>query len=247
MPTVLVILGVVSQKDRQGNVSDFLHRVRCLVSVLYLDWQHSTDSDREVWKGSPDTSGAICQNLWYLNWHIGGWPGSNRLCTWMASFFPSLIVLTFSQSVLSCVKAVQIFVDAKPSIISSTKAASLLPYLKNASTVSYSMLQSFTFLIIEQIEEQNIADNLLRIFRACIPSMTKAALKFGQELQTSLQLMIVKPSSAGGLQVMLCSTFQIFCWHLASDDARGHRLLLCGGEPFNARLYKSHWAIKVVS
>jgi cohesin loading factor subunit SCC2 len=31
--------------------------------------------------------------------------------------------------------------------------------------------------------------------------MTKAALKFGQELQISLQLMIVKPSSAGGLQV----------------------------------------------
>jgi cohesin loading factor subunit SCC2 len=50
--------------------------------------------------------------------------------------FLSLIVLTFPQSVLSCVKAVQIFVDAKPSIISSTKAASLLPYLKNASTVS---------------------------------------------------------------------------------------------------------------
>jgi cohesin loading factor subunit SCC2 len=72
------------------------------------------------------------------------------------------------------------------------------------------MLQSFNFLIIEQIEEQNIADNLLRIFRACIPSMTKAALKFGQELQTSLQLMIVKPSSAGGLQVILGIPFQIF-------------------------------------
>jgi hypothetical protein len=37
MPTVLVILGVVSQKDRQANVSDFLHRVRSLASVRYLD------------------------------------------------------------------------------------------------------------------------------------------------------------------------------------------------------------------
>jgi hypothetical protein len=27
MPLVLVILGVVSQKDRQGNVADFLHKV----------------------------------------------------------------------------------------------------------------------------------------------------------------------------------------------------------------------------
>jgi cohesin loading factor subunit SCC2 len=72
------------------------------------------------------------------------------------------------------------------------------------------MPQSSNFLIIEQVEEQNIADNLLRIFRACIPSMTKAALKFGQELQTSLQLMIVKPSSAGGLQVISSITFQIF-------------------------------------
>lgn len=127
-----------------------------------------------------------------------------------AFYFSSLIVLTFTQSVLSCVKAVQIFVDAKPSIISSTKAASLLPYLKNASTVGFSEPQSFKFLIIEQIEEQNIADNLLRIFRACIPSMTKAALKFGQELQTSLQLMIVKPSSAGGLQVILGIGFPTF-------------------------------------
>jgi hypothetical protein len=31
MPTVLVILGVVAQKDRQVNVSDFLHRVGSLV------------------------------------------------------------------------------------------------------------------------------------------------------------------------------------------------------------------------
>jgi hypothetical protein len=36
MPTVLVILGVVSQKDRQANVSDFLHRVGSLVPVLFL-------------------------------------------------------------------------------------------------------------------------------------------------------------------------------------------------------------------
>jgi len=106
------------------------------------------------------------------------------------------------KSVLSCVKAVQIFVDAKPSIISSAKAASLIPYLKNASTVRKLFCGAF-FLIIEQTEEQNIADNLLRIFRACIPSMTKAALKFGQDLQASLQLMIVKPSSTGGLQVLL--------------------------------------------
>lgn len=58
----------------------------------------------------------------------------------------TLTSLIFLQSVLSCVKAVQIFVDARPSIISSTKAASLLPYLKNASTVSPVRLQALTFL-----------------------------------------------------------------------------------------------------
>lgn len=39
------------------------------------------------------------------------------------------------QTVVSCVKAVQIFVNIRPSIISSAKATTLLPYLKNAPTV----------------------------------------------------------------------------------------------------------------
>jgi len=36
MPTVLVILGVVSQKDRQANVADFLHKVGPLVLIFQL-------------------------------------------------------------------------------------------------------------------------------------------------------------------------------------------------------------------
>lgn len=50
-------------------------------------------------------------------------------------------------------------------------------------------------------EEQTISDYLLKIYRLCIPTMPKTALKFGQELQTTLQPMVIKPSSAGGITV----------------------------------------------
>jgi hypothetical protein len=60
--------------------------------------------------------------------------------------------------------------------------------------------------------------------------MTKAATKFGQELQTNLQLMIVKPSSTGGLQVSLLRTWIRFGSSLITDHARSDRLLLCSCE-----------------
>jgi cohesin loading factor subunit SCC2 len=52
-----------------------------------------------------------------------------------------------------------------------------------------------------QAEEQATSDYLLKIFRTCIPHMPKTAAKFGQELQSALQPMILKPSTSGGLQV----------------------------------------------
>jgi cohesin loading factor subunit SCC2 len=45
------------------------------------------------------------------------------------------------------------------------------------------------------------SDYLLKIFRVSIPHMPKTAVKFGNELQLALQPMILKPSTAGGVQV----------------------------------------------
>jgi cohesin loading factor subunit SCC2 len=45
------------------------------------------------------------------------------------------------------------------------------------------------------------SDYLLKIFRVSIPHMPKTAAKFGSELQLALQPMILKPSTAGGVQV----------------------------------------------
>lgn len=58
-------------------------------------------------------------------------------------------------------------------------------------------------------EEQTTSEQLLKIFRASIPHMPKTAAKFGQELQLALQPMILRPSTAAGVQV--CGPTRI-CW-----------------------------------
>ncbi|KAI0350346.1 hypothetical protein OH77DRAFT_1593607 [Trametes cingulata] len=87
-------------------------------------------------------------------------------------------------TVLNCVQTIYLFTSAYPAVLSGSNAATLLPYLKNATTP----------------EEQTTSDYLLRIFRASIPHMPKTAAKFGQELQLALQPMILKPSTAAGVQ-----------------------------------------------
>lgn len=47
----------------------------------------------------------------------------------------SSMILKHLQNVLTCIKTVQLLAMAQPSIISSTKASTLLPYLKNSTTV----------------------------------------------------------------------------------------------------------------
>ncbi|KZW01563.1 hypothetical protein EXIGLDRAFT_738517 [Exidia glandulosa HHB12029] len=101
-------------------------------------------------------------------------------------------------NVVNCIKTVYLFSTAHPGVISFSKATTLLPYLKNPSNP----------------EEQLISDYLLKIFRASIPLMPKTAAKFGAELQQTLQPMIVKPSSSGGLLALqetvacMCSVVQ---------------------------------------
>ncbi|OSD02424.1 hypothetical protein PYCCODRAFT_1410918 [Trametes coccinea BRFM310] len=109
-------------------------------------------------------------------------------------------------SVLNCVQTIYLFTSAYPAVLSGSNAATLLPYLKNATTP----------------EEQTTSDYLLRIFRASIPHMPKTAARFGQELQLALQPMILKPSTAAGVQGLqetvacMCATVH----HITHDFAR---------------------------
>ncbi|KAI8994107.1 hypothetical protein BD414DRAFT_481445 [Trametes punicea] len=121
-------------------------------------------------------------------------------------------------SVLNCVQTIYLFTSAYPAVLSGSNAATLLPYLKNATTP----------------EEQTTSDYLLRIFRASIPHMPKTAAKFGQELQLALQPMILKPSTAAGIQGLqetvacMCATVH----HITHDFGRIVALL----KSCNARL-----------
>ncbi|KAI0754694.1 hypothetical protein C8Q80DRAFT_1094239 [Daedaleopsis nitida] len=124
-------------------------------------------------------------------------------------------------TVLNCVQTIYLFTSAYPAVLSGANAATLLPYLKNASTA----------------EEQTTSDYLLRIFRASIPHMPKTAAKFGQELQLALQPMIIKPSTAAGV-LGLQETVACMCatvHHITHDFARLVALL----RSCNARLQQA--------
>ena len=75
----------------------------------------------------------------------------------------------------------------------------------------YELVSMFSTLLVTefyQVEELATSDYLLKIFRVTIPHMPKTAVKFGQELQATLQPMIIKPSS-GGVQVCFSSIFSV--------------------------------------
>ncbi|KAF9488996.1 hypothetical protein BDN71DRAFT_1531854 [Pleurotus eryngii] len=131
-------------------------------------------------------------------------------------------------TVLNCIRTIYLFTLAYPAILSGSHASTLLPYLKNATSA----------------EEQATSDYLLRIFRASIPHMPKTEAKFGAELQTALQPMIVKPS--GGILVRrqvlgsdaLQETVACMCTvvqHLTHDFSRLAALL----KSCNARLQQT--------
>ncbi|KAI0643094.1 hypothetical protein C8Q79DRAFT_1002826 [Trametes meyenii] len=124
-------------------------------------------------------------------------------------------------TVLNCVQTIYLFTSAYPAVLSGANAATLLPYLKNATTS----------------EEQMTSDSLLRIFRASIPHMPKTAAKFGQELQLALQPVILKPSTTAGVQGLqetvacMCATVN----HITHDFGRIVALL----RSCNARLQQA--------
>ncbi|KAI0292379.1 sister chromatid cohesion C-terminus-domain-containing protein [Russula brevipes] len=121
-------------------------------------------------------------------------------------------------TVINCIRTIYLLSSAYPAILSGSNASTLLPYLKNAMST----------------EEQVTSDYMLKIFRVSIPHMPKTAIKFGNELQMALQPMVLKPSTAGGVQALqetvacLCAVVQ----HLTHDFTRLVGLL----KSCNARL-----------
>lgn len=75
-----------------------------------------------------------------------------------------------------------------------------------------------------------MSEYLLKIFRNCIPRMSKSAAKFGQTLQQNLQSMVLKPPPSGGLTV---SHHEKYLRRLAPDSLhpgtpRNRRVFVCG-------------------
>jgi len=108
------------------------------------------------------------------------------------------------QTVVNCIRTIYLFTSAYPATLSGSNASTLLPYLKNATTVrDYSIVVfcHHSDCVDIQTDEQTTSDYLLKIFRVSIPHMPKTAAKFGHELQQALQPMILKPSTAGGVLV----------------------------------------------
>lgn len=50
------------------------------------------------------------------------------------------------------------------------------------------------WLTVSQAEEYAISEHVLKILRASVPHMPKTAVKFGQDLQATLQPMVIKPN-----------------------------------------------------
>ncbi|PFH53278.1 hypothetical protein AMATHDRAFT_73479 [Amanita thiersii Skay4041] len=118
-------------------------------------------------------------------------------------------------TVINCIRTIYLFTSAHPSILSGTSASTLLPYLKVASTS----------------EELATAEYLLKSFRISVPHLPKTAIKFGNELQLTLQPMILKPSG-GGTHVLqeAVACMCIVVQHLTHDFVRLVNLLKsCNG------------------
>ncbi|KAJ7644375.1 hypothetical protein FB45DRAFT_897682 [Roridomyces roridus] len=81
-------------------------------------------------------------------------------------------------TLINCLKTIHLFTASYPAILSGSNATTLLPYLQKTATTA---------------EDQLTNDYLLKIFRVSIPHMPRTAIKFAQELQATLQPMILKP------------------------------------------------------
>jgi cohesin loading factor subunit SCC2 len=120
---VSVIMGVSSQfRDRQSPLEELLHKVR-YASLLVDNRFCSSDVPMQV---IMDKDGKDSRAIHDRYAEIG-----NTLidCLVDAQELPGF-------TVVNCIKTIYLFASAHPPIISSQQATTLLPYLKNATTVS---------------------------------------------------------------------------------------------------------------
>ncbi|GJN94290.1 hypothetical protein Rhopal_007364-T1 [Rhodotorula paludigena] len=105
-------------------------------------------------------------------------PPLERLRLVIESLIDGLVEDERDMDLVAGIKTVYTLSSVDPSLLSTSKATMLLPFLKSSTTV----------------EEQVISDYLLRIFRAAVSAMPKTATRFGRDLQSALVPMLNKPS-----------------------------------------------------
>ena len=127
---VAVIMGTSANfKDRQSPLEDILHKIMA-------------DKDGNEASSLDACYAEICEAL------IDGLVDASDLPGFVSIASPPewtqhLCFFLFSQTVINCIRTIYLLTSAYPSILSGTNASTLLPYLKNASTV-WTSSQCFT-------------------------------------------------------------------------------------------------------
>ncbi|ORY37374.1 sister chromatid cohesion C-terminus-domain-containing protein, partial [Leucosporidium creatinivorum] len=104
-------------------------------------------------------------------------PPVGRLREVIETLIDSLVEDEETKDLVTTIKTIHVLNAADLGLLSASKAQSLIPFLKSASTP----------------QDQLISDYLLKIFRSSISSMPKSNSKMGKELQAALTPMINKP------------------------------------------------------
>ncbi|KAL5482593.1 SCC2 [Sanghuangporus weigelae] len=107
-------------------------------------------------------------------------------------------------TIINCIRAIYLFTSAFPSVLTGPKASVLLPYLKNSASN----------------EDVVASDYILKIYRASIPNMSKTSVKFGNDLQSILQPMVLKPNIHGTSLQEVVACLCVVVQHLTHDSAR---------------------------
>ena len=116
---VAVIMGTSANfKDRQSPLEDVLHKIMA-------------DKDGNEASSLDVCYAEICEAL------IDGLVDASDLPGFVSITSPPewAQLMLLSQTVINCIRTIYLLTSAYPSILSGTNASTLLPYLKNASTV----------------------------------------------------------------------------------------------------------------
>ncbi|KAM0747229.1 hypothetical protein T439DRAFT_97198 [Meredithblackwellia eburnea MCA 4105] len=116
---------------------------------------------------------------------------SVRLKDIMEFLIDNLMEDSESIDLVACIKTVYVLNCTDPSLLSTTKTALLLPYLKSANTAA----------------EHALSDYLLKIFRSTMSTLPKGSSQFSRDLQATLFPMLNKPSSNLSFQQEVVACF----------------------------------------